>query len=231
MVSEDCLLFNLETNPNEPIRMQVLAQSIRIRFPDWVLDVVCGVDSLLLHTDLCSTAPVHELESIVDGLLDVMAREKDVDPTKAAPGPVIEIPACYDASMGLDQARLCQQLGLTCEELISLHSGRVYEVQALGFAPGFAYMTTVDEKLQFSRRSSPRTRVPQGSIGIADQYTGIYPFQSPGGWNLIARTPTRVFDIEREAPSLFEVGSRVRFVPISLEQYASIVSQSQGGMQ
>jgi len=117
------------------------------------------------------------------------------------------LPVVYD---GPDLEEVARTIGATPRELVDLHARGTYEVAMVGFQPGFAYLSGLDARLVLPRRSSPRTRVPAGSVAIGGPYTGVYPFTSPGGWNLIGRTIARVFDAERGA--LFALGDRVRFV-------------------
>ncbi len=120
----------------------------------------------------------------------------------------IEIRAIYD---GPDLADVARAVALPVDELVRLHASAAYEVETMGFAPGFAYLTGLDPRLHLARRSTPRTRVPAGSIALAGGYTGVYPFDSPGGWHLIGRVAgTRMFG---EDGALLHPGDRVRFVP------------------
>jgi KipI family sensor histidine kinase inhibitor len=124
-----------------------------------------------------------------------------------APARTIEIAAVYD---GPDLADVARATGLGEAEVARLHGTATYEVEAMGFAPGFAYLTGLDPRLHVSRRATPRTRVPAGTIAMAGGYTGVYPFDSPGGWHLIGRVVgVRMFD---ESGALLRLGDRVRFV-------------------
>jgi inhibitor of KinA len=136
---------------------------------------------------------------------------------------VIEIPVCYGGEYGPDLAAVAEQAGLTEGAAVSLHSESGYRVGMVGFTPGFPYLIGLPEKLATARRAAPRTRVPAGSIGIAGLQTGIYPLESPGGWQLIGRTPIVLFDPWKNPPSLLMPGDRVRFIPISAEQFKASV--------
>ncbi|MNZ74355.1 Kinase A inhibitor [compost metagenome] len=109
--------------------------------------------------------------------------------------------------------------GLTAEQVIDLHAGREYRVGAIGFAPGFAYLGDLDERLALPRRATPRTRVPTGSLAIAERQTAIYPQASPGGWHLLGRTAAALFDPQAEPPCPLALGDRVRFLPIDEAAY------------
>lgn len=131
----------------------------------------------------------------------------------------VRIPVCYDSSLGPDLVSLANTHGLSAEEVIQIHTSRLYSVYMLGFLPGFAYMGTVDPRIQTPRRAAPRTQVPAGSVGIAGMQTGIYPLASPGGWQLIGRTPLPVFQPDASSPSLLQPGDHVQFYPITLQAF------------
>jgi KipI family sensor histidine kinase inhibitor len=128
----------------------------------------------------------------------------------------VEIPVCYGGSEGPDLTELAAAKGLSEAEVVSLHSGDDYFVHAIGFAPGFPYLGGLPPALATPRRSTPRPLVPAGTVGIGGGQTGVYPFSTPGGWNLIGRTPARLFDADRPEPALLSVGDRVRFRPVSV---------------
>lgn len=132
---------------------------------------------------------------------------------------LLEIPVCYDPSLGPDLAVMAAQKGLHIQELIDLHTQTIYTVYMLGFLPGFPYMGKVHEKLVTPRLKKPRVKVHQGSVGIAGEQTGIYSMASPGGWNIIGQTPVQLFDPLAENPCYCNPGDQVRFVPISTEEY------------
>ena len=132
---------------------------------------------------------------------------------------LITIPACYDPSLAPDIEPVAQQLGLDVQALIEMHAHREYQVEALGFSPGFGYLRSLDDRLRLPRRDEPRTRIPPGSIAIAEDMTAVYPSESAGGWHLIARTPLRMFDAQHHPPGMLRVGDRVRFMPIGLDAF------------
>lgn len=132
----------------------------------------------------------------------------------------VEIPICYAEEYGPDQKEIAAATGLRVDEIIALHAAGDYVVQAVGFAPGFAYLGGLDRRIHCPRRATPRTLVPAGSVGIGGALTAAYPFDSPGGWNLIGRTPLTLFDPAREIPSLLKSGTAVRFRSITLEEYS-----------
>lgn len=140
---------------------------------------------------------------------------------------LITIPACYDLSLAPDLEFVARHAGLDIGEIIELHSQREYRVEAVGFSPGFGYLRSIDERLRLPRRDEPRTRIPAGSVAIAEDMTGVYPSESAGGWHLIARTPIRMFDAQQDPPGVLRVGDRVRFKPIDLDAYRQLEREGQ----
>lgn len=133
---------------------------------------------------------------------------------------VVEIPVCYGGEYGPDLEFVAEHNGLTAEEVVRRHSNGQYLVYMLGFLPGFAYMGGMDKTIACPRLISPRTKIPAGSVGIAGAQTGIYPLSSPGGWQLIGRTPLKMFAIDGEQTTFaLSAGDRVRFVPITEEVF------------
>ncbi|PXX95292.1 5-oxoprolinase subunit PxpB [Halomonas sp. LBP4] len=139
-------------------------------------------------------------------------------------GEIRELPTWYDESVGPELALLAERAGLSVAAVIDCHSERLYRVFALGFAPGFAFMGLLDERLECPRLDTPRQRVPLGSVAVAGRQTAVYPAVTPGGWNLIGRTSARLFDRGREGFSLLRLGDRVRFVPVDRAEF-----ERQGG--
>ncbi len=135
---------------------------------------------------------------------------------------LVEIPVCYGGAHGPDLESVAQACGMSSQALIDLHAGADVEVQMIGFAPGHPYIGTFDERLAPPRRAQPRTAVPIGSIGLANRQSVIYPFMLPGGWNLIGRTPSMLFDLTRDPVCLLEAGDRIRFVPISADEFEAM---------
>jgi inhibitor of KinA len=132
---------------------------------------------------------------------------------------LIEIPVCYAADLALDLEEVARHAQLTADEVIRRHSTPEYRVQCVGFTAGFPFLSGLPAELSTPRRASPRSKVPAGSVAIGGAQTGIYPLQSPGGWNIIGRTPLALFDIRRDPPVLLQAGDRVRFRPIAREEF------------
>lgn len=158
------------------------------------------------------------------GLLDSLVLELS-NKIGSKTGRNLKVPVCYHPTLAPDLMPLIETLQLSIEAFIALHANTSYRVYMIGFIPGFAYMGTVNEKIISPRKQNPRTIVPAGSVGIAGAQTGIYPFASPGGWQLIGRTPIQIFDANKKQTSFFMPGDTVCFEPIALEQFYEIQKQ------
>lgn len=131
----------------------------------------------------------------------------------------IEIPVCYDIEFGIDLFELSKSLNLSIKEIIQLHNSKIYKVFMLGFTPGFGYMGIVDKKIISQRKKQPRLKVEKGAVAIAGNQTGIYPLETPGGWNIIGRTPLQLFNKSKEHPFLLKAGDEVKFISITKEEF------------
>jgi inhibitor of KinA len=144
---------------------------------------------------------------------------------EALPAPRnVEIPVCYGGEHGPDLDSLAERHGVAVEEIVRLHTGAAYRVYMLGFAPGFAYLGGLPEAIATPRRPEPRTAVPAGSVGIGGSQTGIYPLVLPGGWQLIGRTPLRMFDATRASPTLLSAGDAVTFRAIEPDEFTALAA-------
>lgn len=135
---------------------------------------------------------------------------------------IVQIPVCYDGEFGQDIEHVAKINNITVDEVIKIHSQGKYLVYMIGFAPGFPYLGGMSEKISAPRRESPRTAIPAGSVGIAGMQTGVYPIETPGGWQLIGRTPLKMFDLNRNPKSLLKAGDVAKFYPISYEEYLKL---------
>lgn len=131
----------------------------------------------------------------------------------------VRIPVCYGGEFGPDLEFVALHNGISAEEVIAIHSSGDYAVSMIGFAPGFPFISGMSEKIAAPRRESPRLRIPERTVGIAGIQTGVYPIETPGGWQLIGRTPMRLFRPEQETPSLLKAGDRIKFHRISEQEY------------
>lgn len=138
-----------------------------------------------------------------------------------------EIPVCYNVEFGIDLEEISSISGLTVDEIIKLHSNKSYTVFFIGFLPGFLYLGGLNERLFIDRKANPRLQIKKGSVAIGGKQTGIYPLDSPGGWNIIGKTPVNFFDISKEEPCFAKSGDRIHFKPISLEEFYQIEKEIQ----
>lgn len=193
-------------DPEINARAIAAAEAIRGAAVSGLRDVVSTYRSVAVFFDPMTVEP--------DGLRTVLARLSE-EPRPVVQGETIEVPVAYGGEAGPDLASVADWAGLSTDAVIERHSGTDYRVFMLGFLPGFAYLGSVDGAIAAPRRSTPRVRVPAGSVGIAGRQTGVYPRESPGGWQLIGRSAVKVFDVTRDRPSLFAPGDTVRFTPVA----------------
>ena len=157
--------------------------------------------------------------------VEILKNNIDLDYQDNSVKEIINIDVYYGEEVGLDLNDMSLKTNLSIEEIIEIHSSKSYDVYAIGFSPGFAFLASVDKKIAIPRLSSPRKSIPKGSVAIADTQTAVYPQQSPGGWNIIGRTAMELFDKNLEKLSPLSVGYKVKFNPISKEEFLS-----QGGI-
>jgi inhibitor of KinA len=176
----------------------------------YVLDLIPAYASLTVVYDALLT------DDISVQITQLIA---DIPAAAHVPSRLLEIPVCYDPSLGLDIVSMAAHKSLSVDDIIELHTKQVYTVYMLGFLPGFPYMGKVDERLATPRLKKPRLKVPAGSVGIAGAQTGIYSMTSPGGWNIIGKTPVPMFDPGRTTPCYCSPGDQIQFVQISIEDF------------
>ncbi|MBM3351721.1 MAG: 5-oxoprolinase subunit PxpB [Betaproteobacteria bacterium] len=204
--------LDLQTNQS----LQALAAALRARRLPWLRDIVPALCGIALHVD-----PYHpglpdpilpHCKALLAECLKLAGKFEDS-------GRTVEVPVCYAAEFGLDLPELAAKLSLSQAEIAKRHAKLLHRVLMVGFSPGQPYIGGLDPRLSLPRRATPRTRMPAGSVAIANLQTAVYPYETPGGWSIIGRTPLRVFDPAREPPSLFAPGDRVRFMPIALSEF------------
>ncbi|MDH3797275.1 MAG: 5-oxoprolinase subunit PxpB [Desulfobacterales bacterium] len=176
-----------------------------------IKELVPGYRSLMVVYDPL----VSSLSSFKSQIMDIWGT---VDEAQLPSPRIVEIPVVYGDEFGPDLEWVAHYLKMTPEEVIRLHTQPTYQVYMIGFMPGYPYMGEVVDSLVTPRRETPRTHVMQGSVGIAQKQTGIYPVTSPGGWQIIGRTPIRLFDPQKNPPSFLEMGYRVNFYPITAKE-------------
>ncbi len=178
-----------------------------------VVEAVPGYRSLLIIYD-----PLKITSSILQGKLNKL--HTTIDRSEIPKPRTLEIPVVYGGECGPDLNWVAEYHKLSPEEVVRFHTGTTYQVYMIGFTPGFAYMGQLPEAIATPRRETPRTAVPRGSVGIAQSQTGVYPVESPGGWQIIGRTTLRLFDPEKWPPTPLEMGDLVKFLSIKEEEIA-----------
>ncbi|MEH6586629.1 MAG: 5-oxoprolinase subunit PxpB [Halioglobus sp.] len=209
------LYLGEETSPAVSARVQAAAIAVQAKLGDDLIDLVPSYASLLiiynpLTTDHMSVA--HRVHECLEKL----------DTGEASEGNTIVLPVYYHPEAGEDLEALAERAAISVDDVIKLHSETEYRVYAIGFAPGFAYLGQVDERIAAPRLATPRQKVPRGAVAIADRQTAIYPAVSPGGWNLIGRCPVRMFNPDAKPTMPISVGDRVCFEPIDRQQFLSL---------
>lgn len=183
--------------------------------PGGMIEYVPAFTTVAIYYDPLHTSEV-ELSSCINDLLSRL------DSSSEPPPRIVEIPVCYGGEFGGDLEFVASHTKLPPQEVIEIHSSAHYLVHMIGFAPGFPYLGGISSRIAAPRRSSPRLKIPAGSVGIAGDQTGIYPLETPGGWQLIGRTPLALFRPEHDPPSLLQAGDIVRFRPITPEEFREI---------
>ena len=194
------------------------ADALRRDAPPGLIDAIAAFDGVAIVYDPAAVGGTDAIASLIDHARRTAAAMKHGLTTPTPTSTLIELPVVYGGDDGPDLASLAVVLGLSTDTLIEHHAAPTYTVAAIGFVPGFAYLDGLADKLRAARRSTPRVRVPAGSVAIGGPYTGVYPVDSPGGWHVIGRTPRRLFDPAEPAMTPWRVGDRVKFVPQRAER-------------
>ncbi len=221
---ESCLVveFADEIDRGANRRLQALRHAIEARGPRGVRELVATYRSLAIHFDPL-VLEYGDVEGIVKTSLQNMGEGETGEER------IVVIPVLYGGEYGPDMGNVASYTGLSVEEVVKRHTGRDCYCFMLGFMPGFPYLGGMDESIATPRLKQPRTSTPVGSIGIADKQTGGYPFDSPGGWQLIGRTPAKLYDPRKENPFLLEAGDWVRFRAIGDDEYQKIAAEEAAG--
>lgn len=221
-LGEDALLLRFGDAIDAAINAQVHAVVARLRAADLpvVTEIAPAYASLLLRFDPPAWGREDEPpHARLAAAVELLLRDLATTQSPHAPATVIEIPVCYGGAHGPDLEDVAQHAGLDTRQTTERHTAAEYSVAMLGFAPGFPYLLGMDRALHTPRRTTPRTRVPAGSVAIGGSQTGIYPRELPGGWQIIGRTPLMLFDPQRDPPCLLAPGMRVRFRAIGAGEF------------
>lgn len=207
--------FGKEISPEINRRIANTVQLMREQQIEGVVDVIPAFCSLLINYDP-RVISYEKMKKRIQALVRVDIKRGETSKR------LFEIPVVYGGEYGPDLAFIAQNAGLSQEEVIKIHSSSDYLIYMLGFLPGFCYLGGLDERIHTPRLSTPRIKIPAGSVGIGGSQTGIYPLDSPGGWQLMGMTPVKTYDPDREVPILVEAGDYIRFVPIDEAEYLRI---------
>ncbi len=172
-------------------------------------------NSILITFDPCVVHP-HQINEIITSLLQ---QENSVTIPESR---IINIPVCYEDEYALDISTVAKYNLLTVEQVIQIHSQPEYLVYFLGFSPGFPYLGEMLKEIATPRLANPRLKVPEGSVAIGGDQAGVYPLSSPGGWNIIGRTPLKLFSHNKEEPTLLKMGDKIKFIPITKKEFQQL---------
>ena len=206
------IYFGEKTSPQVSDQIQAAVSSIQAGMGPCIIDLVPSYASLLVIFDI-EQYDHFQVRTQLQQVLQNLSQQDE------SSGKLLTLPVYYDLESGPDLEIIAKQGGISVEDVIDIHQQQEYRVYAIGFAPGFAYLGEVDERIAAPRLATPRMKVPRGAVAIADRQTAVYPAVSPGGWNLIGLCPTRMFDPEKTPSMPVQVGDRIRFSAISRDEF------------
>jgi inhibitor of KinA len=214
--------FGKKISPETNQKITAVVQMIKEQHIEGVVDLIPAFCSLLINYDP-RVVTYEEIKKRIQNLVRLEVKTGEVRKR------IFEIPVCYGGEYGPDLGNIAEHAGLSEKEVIEIHSSRDYLIYMLGFLPGFTYLGGLDERIHTPRLANPRIKINAGSVGIGGSQTGIYPLDSPGGWQLMGMTPVKTYDPDRETPILVEAGDYIRFVPIDEQEYKRIKEMVDNG--
>lgn len=231
LLGDHALVFSLEEKMSEEIieKIMALKKTIEAFHFDFIKELIASYHTLTLVYDIDlfyqNNIAIKNNQSVIEfgnSLLNAFKHSTTNIDTENASEKKIRIPVCYDERFGIDLENIVSKNKISIEEIIKIHTEETYLVYCLGFLPGFAYMGKVNAAIQIARHASPRKEVQAGSVGIAGMQTGIYPMNSPGGWQIIGRTPIKIFDKDPTILGKLSAGSRIQFYPIAFSEFEKL---------
>jgi inhibitor of KinA len=216
--------FGTEIDPVINARVHRLANTLKEKMPEYIQDVVPTYRSLMVYFDPLAISR-ETLQKNIAKYLDELGSASAASDTAR----IITIPVSYGGEFGPDLEFVAKHNSITEDEVVAIHTSIPYLVYMLGFAPGFPYLGGMSERIATPRLASPRVKIPAGSVGIAGKQTGIYPLESPGGWQLIGRTPLTLFDPLAKNPFVFAAGDYLQFTAIKMDEYVALKEQVASG--
>ncbi len=211
------ILFDQIISPKSFAKVRKSFSLIEENLNQFIVDIIISYASIHITFNISKISGDQFIAKLKQVLANIDINTGD-DKEKS----IQEIPVYYGPEVALDLEHIASRAGLSTDEVIAIHSGDIYDVYAIGFAPGFAYLGNVDKKIACPRKETPRKKIAKGSLGIADQQTAIYPSESPGGWQIVGKTPMALVDFESDNLTPISTGDKVRFIPITKEEYIDL---------
>ncbi|WP_018931064.1 5-oxoprolinase subunit PxpB [Gracilibacillus lacisalsi] len=211
-ISENAIMMTLPYTPDSSAYLIAVKQQLENQ--SFIVEAVVGYRTITVYFD-----PLRISHQKMKKVITATSEQKQ---TEKINGRLHHIPVCYDKTFGIDIAHVMKNKKLSWQKVVALHSNPTYNVSFLGFSPGFPFLTGMDQTLATPRKDKPRLEVPQGSVGIAGGQTGIYPSTSPGGWQIIGRTPVNLLPLADDRPTLLAPGDQIRFYPITKIEFEQL---------
>jgi KipI family sensor histidine kinase inhibitor len=203
------LLLSYDSTSTSVMAVRQVFEKVRNAGISGIVSMRPGLDCLLVEFD----------DPMVPDRLEQELRHFTPSAQDVESSDIVRIPVCYDPEFGTDLSSVSQQTGMPVESIVNLHTSTVYKVWMIGFMPGFPYLGKLPDELHLPRKASPDPKLPAGSVAIAEEFVGVYPFDSPGGWHVLGRTPLQLADYNRSDPWLFHYGMSVQFYPVTKNEF------------
>ncbi|QWE16040.1 5-oxoprolinase/urea amidolyase family protein [Polynucleobacter sp. AP-Nino-20-G2] len=222
LIGDHSVLMDFSKSMNPLEQIHGISKMLFTNKPSWAAEITPGLDSLVIKLQYLDGEPDSTRNLAIAELTKLAEKFQKLKIKAADANSIHRIQVCYHPDLSLDLAPIAHACNMTIQEVINLHKSATYTADILGFMPGFAYFSGLDPKLKLPRLPSPRPAVPKGSVAIAELQTAIYPRTTPGGWNIIGRSPNALFDIEKHPPGLFMAGDQMQIDEISLDEFSAL---------